>query len=50
MIGTEISKRAWNLYFRHALGRAKIFMEADVLLPDTVHTIPYVSVQYRMLQ
>ena len=34
----------------HALGRAKIFTEADVLLPDTAHTIPYVSVQYHMLQ
>ena len=34
----------------HALGRAKIFTEADVQLTDTVHTIPYVSVQYHMLQ
>ncbi len=34
----------------HALGRAKIFTEADVLLPDTAHTIPCVSVQYHMLQ
>ena len=43
-------EKSMKSIFQTRSGRAKIFTEADVLLPDIVHTIPYVSVQYHMLQ
>ena len=43
-------EKSMKSIFQTRSGACQIFTAEDVLLPDTAHTIPYVSVKYHMLQ